>query len=275
LNSGQNSTPVKPGFWSNLSARSRRSGVALAAACAAVTAPALADTPAFDRPGIAFSPTTLPAGSFAWEQGLPDFQRDCADGVTQRAYSASTRWRYGVSSRWELQLAVPLHEQIDTEGSGQAFTAAGAGDLSLAVKVGLTSGEEIFDMALLGVVSVPTAARDIGLESEQYSLGATVGWSLGEQQSLALYANVDLLEGQSTWTVSPSWGIALADSVGAFIEAGYQFGSARDQTDNAVAGGGLTWMATPVVQLDAYGLVGLTRSSTDLAAGLGVSVFFK
>ena len=67
----------------------------------------------------------------------------------------------------------------------------------------------------------------------------------------------------------------MADSVGAYVEAGYQFGSARDQTDNAVAGGGLTWMVTPAVQLDAYGLVGLTRSSTDLAAGLGVSIFFR
>ena len=143
------------------------------------------------------------------------------------------------------------------------------------MKVGLTSGEDSFDMALLGVVSVPTAARDIGLESEQYSLGATVGWSLGEQQSLALYANVDRLDGHSTWTVSPSWSIALAESVGAHVEVGYQFGSAQDQTDNAVAGGGLTWMATPVVQLDTYGLFGLTRSSTDLAAGLGVSLFFK
>ena len=114
-------------------------------------------------------------------------------------------------------------------------------------------------MALLGVVSVPTAARDIGLESEQYSLGATVGWSLGEQQSLALYANVDLLEGQSTWTVSPSWGIALADSVGAFIEAGYQFGSAQDQTDNAVAGGGLTWMVTPVTLSPALRTASCTR----------------
>jgi len=75
--------------------------------------------------------------------------------------------------------------------------------------------------------------------------------------------------------VSPSWSVALAESVGAYVEAGYQFGSAQDQKDNVVAGGGLTWMVTPVVQLDAYGLVGLTRSSTDLAAGLGMSVLVK
>lgn len=36
-----------------------------------------------------------------------------------------------------------MHERIDTECSGQTFTAAGAGDLRLAVKAGLTSDEDI------------------------------------------------------------------------------------------------------------------------------------
>jgi hypothetical protein len=252
-----------------------RIGVALVVACAAVAAPLLADTPAFDRPGIAFSPATVPANSFAWEQGLPDFQRDRSDGVTQRAYAASMRLRYGVSDRWEVQLAAPLFEEIDTNGSGQAFTAAGAGDLSLAVKLGLTPAAGNFNAALLGVVSFPTARRDIGLGSKQYSLGATTAWSLGQQQSVELYANVDLLEGHATWTVSPNWSFALSNTVGGYLEGGYQFGNANGQAENAVAGGGLTWMVTPAVQLDAYGLAGLTRSSTDLSAGCGVSVFFK
>ena len=87
----------------------------------ALAASARADGPAFDRPGIAFSPSTLPAHAFAWEQGLPDFQQDRSDGVTQRAYAASTRLRYGIADRWEVQLAAPLFEEIDTIGSGRGF----------------------------------------------------------------------------------------------------------------------------------------------------------
>jgi hypothetical protein len=249
--------------------------MALAVASATIAATSLADTPAFDRPGIAFSPTTLPTNSFAWEQGLPDFQRDRSNGVTQRAYAASLRFRYGITDRWEVQLATPLYEQVDTHGSGQAFTAAGAGDLSLAAKFALTSGEGRFNVALLGAVSFPTARNELGLGSEQYSLGATAAWSLSEQQALSLYANVDLLDGHETWTVSPSWSFALSNTVGGYVEGGYQFGTANGQAVNAVAGGGLTWMVTPTVQLDAYGLAGLTQSSTDLGAGCGVSVFFK
>lgn len=240
-----------------------------------MAASALADGPAFDRPGIAFSPSTLPAEAFAWEQGLPDFQQDRSVGVTQRAYAASTRLRYGVADRWEVQLAAPVFEEIDTNGSGEAFTAAGAGDLSVGLKLSVTQGDGPFSMALLGAVSFPTARRELGNGAEQYSLGTTLGWSLSEAQSVALYANVDLLDGNATWTLSPNWSVAVSDHVGGYLEVGYQFSAARGQPDNAVAGGGLTWMVRPTVQLDVYGLAGLTPASTDLAAGCGVSVFVR
>ena len=241
----------------------------------ALISSARADGPAFDRPGIAFSPSTLPAHAFAWEQGLPDFQQDRSDGVTQRAYAANTRLRYGIADRWELQLAAPLFEEIDTIGSGRGFTSAGAGDLAVALKLSLTSGDGPFAAAVLGTVSFPTAEHGLSNGSEQYSIGVTAGWSLSDSQSVALYANVDVLDGDATWTLSPNWSFALSETVGGYLEAGYQFSATRGESDNAIAGGGLTWMVRPNVQLDAYGLGGLTRASTDLAAGCGVSVFLR
>ena len=133
----------------------------------------------------------------------------------------------------------------------------------------------IVSNAALGAVSFPTARRDLSSGSEQYSLGATAGWSLSDAQAVAVYANVDVLHGDTTWTLSPNFSFALSETVGGYLEAGYQASSARDQPDNAVAGGGLTWLVRPNVQLDAYGLGGLTRDSTDLAAGCGVSVYFR
>lgn len=236
---------------------------------------ARADGPAFDRPGIAFSSSTLPAQSFAWEQGLPDFQQDRADGITERAYAASTRLRYGITDRWEVQLAAPVFEEIDTSGSGVAFTTAGAGDLAVALKLSLTSGNGPVGVAVLGTISFPTAERELSNRSEQYSFGVTASWSPSDSQSVALYANVDVLDGDATWTLSPNWSFALSDRVDGYLEVGYQFSDARDQPDNAVAGGGLAWLVRPNVQLDVYGLGGLTRASTDLAAGCGVSVFVR
>ena len=55
---------------------------------------AQADTPAFDRPGIAFSVTTLPAGTVSWEQGLPDLSRNRDEGITRlnTARAACCAW---------------------------------------------------------------------------------------------------------------------------------------------------------------------------------------
>ncbi|HQR48530.1 MAG TPA: transporter [Steroidobacteraceae bacterium] len=232
-----------------------------------------ADGPAFDRPGIAFSSTTMPAHSVTWEQGLLDFQRDQSGGVTQDAYVVDARLRYGLADRWEVQLAAPLYDEIDTHGSGQGLTTAGVGDLSLAVKLALTPRDDRFTMSMLGVVSFPTGNEDIGAGAEQYSLGATLGWTLSDSQSLAFYTNVDLLAGDATWTFAPSWNFDLGETVGGYVEAGYQ-PAAHGDPANALAGAGLMWLVKPTVQLDAYFLKGLTSESTDLAAGCGVSIFF-
>ena len=46
------------------------------------------------------------------------------------------------------------------------------------------------------------------------------------------------------------------------------------QCQHVVAGGGVTWMVAPTVQLDLSANVGLTTDSTDLQAGFGISMFF-
>jgi hypothetical protein len=232
-----------------------------------------ADGPAFDRPGIAFSPTTMPAHSFTWEQGLLAFQRDRSGGVTQDAYLVDTRLRYGVTDRWEIQLAAPLFEEIDAHGSGQGFTTAGIGDTIVAAKVALTPRDGEFTMSMLGAVSFPTGNDEIGAGTEQYSLGATLGWSMSDDQSLSFYTNVDVLRGNATWTFAPSWNFDLTETVGGYVEAGYQPASHGDAA-NALAGAGVMWLVKQTVQLDAYFVSGLTNGSTDLAAGCGISFFF-
>jgi len=67
-------------------------------------ATALADAPAFDRPGFAFATATLPPGSMDWEQGFPDLQRDETDGVRSTLYAANTTLRFGVTPTLEVQV---------------------------------------------------------------------------------------------------------------------------------------------------------------------------
>lgn len=239
---------------------------------AALAGSAHADGPSFDRPGIAFSPATLPRHAFAWEQGLPDFERDTVGGVTQSAYAANTRLRYGLTDAWEVQLAIPLFERFDTSGTGRGLAVAGTGDVSLAIKRALASGDGPFSAAALAVVSVPTGKQEFSNGSAVYSLGTTASWAVNEGNSLALLVNADVMKGDATWTISPNWSFSLGDTVGAYVEAGWQFPPHGDPT-NEVAGGGFTWLVKPTVQLDIFGLAGLTKRSTDLTAGWGVSWF--
>lgn len=234
---------------------------------------ALADGPAFDRPGIAFAPETMPARSFIWEQGIADYTRDTARGVTTTAWSVDTRLRYGLTDRLEVQVAVPVWADTRTQGRGARSSADGIGDASLALKFDVMPGDGPWDLALLGVVEFPTGDSLIGADGTQYSLGATLGTSFDDGQTLAFYANVDRLRGEDTWTLSSSWGFDLGDTLAGYVEAGYVPAGNGDPS-NVLAGGGLMWAVQDTVQLDAWVLAGVNNPSPDLEVGAGFSFFF-
>ena len=106
--------------------------------------------------------------------------------------------------------------------------------------------------------------------ASMYDVAELVGRTVKE--TVARDANAESLDGETTLSFSPSYSFALNDDVGLFAEAGYT--RTRHLPDDVVAGGGVTWMVAPTVQLDLSANVGLTSDSTDLQAGFGVSVFF-
>lgn len=251
---------------------------AIAATLTIATAPAAAQTsdaaepPSFDRPGISFSTDTLPRGAFAWEQGLPDFERNDDGGRRSRLYSANTNLRLGLSERVELQLATSAYNRLrERDGDGRR-SRHGAGDTGLAVKVALPSSHEAFSWAVLGAVTAASGARDFSNGATQYTLGTTLGYDFNERVAGALYFNLDRSDGADTWTWSPSLSFALSDRTAVYVEAGMSHSDHASTT--SVAGGGVTWMATPRVQLDASFDVGLDRNSPDLQGGLGASFYF-
>ena len=247
--------------------------------CAAITllacmGVAQAETPAFDRPGIAFSVTTLPAGSLSWEQGLLDLSRDRSDGITRTEYNAGSLLRVGLGEKIELQVGHAAFNLLRSTGAGagESLREHGAGDTSLALKVALPALGENLQWALLGSTTLATGNAAFSAGDTAYALGTTLEWSLDERSALAFYANVETQDGGTTLSLSPSYSVALNDAVGLFAEAGYTRN--RHLPDDVVAGGGVTWMVAPTVQLDLSANVGLTSDSTDLQASFGVSVFF-
>lgn len=231
---------------------------------------AFADAPAFDRPGIAFATSVLPSGSFDWEQGLPDLQRDNANGVRSTSYSADTTLRLGLTSTLEAQLAGSLWNRIDLRAAGISTRDEGAGDTKLALKWAPKLSSKDVSFAVLGSITLVTGASAFTNGRPIVSLGATIARDLGAGRSLAMYANVDRSGGTATWTLSPNFGFPISGNLGGYVEAGHTFGGG---TSSTVAGGGLTWLLHDRVQFDLYGLRGLTSQSPDLQAGFGISVF--
>jgi hypothetical protein len=233
----------------------------------------MADTPAFDRPGIAFSTSTLPAGSFALEQGIPDLQRSSRNEDDATIYSVDARLRAGITDSVEVQAATSLFNESKSHESGRTETADGQGDASFAVKVALPSSQQRFSWAALGAVTLANGANRFTNGSTAYDLGMTLGYQIDEDVAAALYVNVNRLDGSTSFDVSPNLNFTVSQSFAAFVEAGATY--ADRGPDTAVAGGGFTLMVTPVVQLDLSADFGLTSDSPKIQAGFGVSVFFK
>lgn len=243
-----------------------------AAALLACAVPAAADTPALDRPGIAFATDTLPRAGVAIEQGLPDFSYSRDGGVKTTAYTADTNLRIGVSDIVELQLATALFNHLKIEGAGSSQTQHGRGDTRLGAKVALPSSSENFSWASLASVTLSTGEQPFTNDATQYDLGLALALDLANGLTAGFYVNGTRLAGDNSLAISPSLSFGLTDTVGAYVEAGY-FTEPGAQ-DSAVAGAGLTWMATPTIQLDASADFGLNASSADVAGGIGVSIFF-
>ena len=241
---------------------------AAALALLLASASAQAETPAFDRPGISFSTTTLPAGSFAIEQGLPDLVFDNSTDTT--VYSANTLVRVGLAANLEVQLATSLYNRLESDAPGST-SASGRGDSGIALKLALPSSRPTLSCALLGGVVFDTGEDPFTAGANVYSLGTTLSWALAQTESLSLFAGVDHADGETVYSVSPSLGFELSEVLGAYVEAG---ATLTDTVNDYVVGGGIAWMVTDTVQLDVYADGGLGSNSTDLQAGFGVSAFF-
>lgn len=238
-----------------------------------MTGSALADTPAFDRPGIAFSTSTIPRGSFSYELGLPDFQH-ASDGESKSTlYSLDTNIRAGLGAGVEVQLATPVVNYLKTKEAGVSDSVSGLGDSSLSLKLAPPSSAQDFSWAALGGVTFATGEESFSVGNPLYRLATAMNLKLNDTYTGGLYLNLTRSDGKTGYTLSTNLNFALTNSVGAYVEAGF---SHVDQSPNTtVVGGGLTWMMTPIVQLDFSMDFGVNNHSPDFLGGFGVSIFIN
>lgn len=252
--------------------------VLLAATGLWVCSPAYADEAeaevGFDRPGIGFSTSIMPANMVAVEVGLPDFSysKQKVAGQTQRdsLYQTDMLLRTGLGGNAELQLGWAGAMWSRGKSAGKTRHESGYGDTSLGLKVAVPVPVQSFSLAFLAGSTLTTGDTSFGADKRTASFGATLDYQLNDRMSAALYGNVDRYDGDNTWTLSPSVSINLTDRLATFAEYGYS--KSKGQPQQSVLGGGLTFMLCPRVQLDISADLGLNQQAADVQGGIGISV---
>lgn len=230
--------------------------------------------PGFDRPGIGFSTSIMPANSVAVELGLPDFsyskQKVAGQTVRNSVYQTDVLLRTGLGGNAELQLGWQGPMWSRSKTAGQTQRDSGYGDTSIGLKVAVPLPLQSLSLAFLGGSSLTTGDATFGDDKRTASFGSTLNYQLNDRFSAALYGNVDRYDGENTWTASPSLSFNLTDRLGSFVEYGYS--KSKGQPQQSVVGGGLTFMLCPRVQLDVSADLGVNDQAPDVQGGFGISI---
>jgi hypothetical protein len=237
-----------------------------------ISMPALADNPGYDRPGYGFTPVVLGAGDVTLEQGLGDWNLDHQDGVRSSQFTADSLLRVGIGGPLELQVGGSAFNYLHQTGSGTDFSNHGHGDSNLAIKLALPSSNQAFTWGLLGSVEFTDGAKAFRNDSRQYLFGAQFNYQVNERNQLGAYLQDVRAGGNDSTTMALSDNVALTKTLMAYVEAALLH--MPDQGSGTVAGGGLAWLVSPRVQLDAGFDRRLGGAAPQWQANLGVSIYF-
>jgi hypothetical protein len=238
------------------------------------------ETISTDRPGLAFSPITVPQGALQFEVGVPQIEMADAGSVeatiTRIPFVAV---RYGVVENLELRAISPLHNRSTVDDGTSETEESGNGDLELGAKWHvMSSGDGRPDISLIGSVFLPVGDDAFTISTEDrvgYALNGVVGGPLGSSGISWVFVGgaTVLPSGEDEHVTNANLvgylGRSLTSRVSGYVDAGW-FPSDAD-TEPAYAGGGLAFLAAPRVQLDAFFDAGLNDDALDWIFGGGVS----
>lgn len=222
-----------------------------------------------DRPDVAESSRTVGAGHFQVETGI---DRSHADPNTGTRFP--TKLRVGIIEPLELHLESDIFGFDRTETPAGAVDTSGFTALDVGGKLHIWEGDgNAASVGTLVALTVPT-----GGELSQDGLGLTallaadfdlVGpLGLGTNVGVALPISADgLITG--LYAVAVGIGVPPLPALGFFAEV---FGGLNSDAFSMSVDGGLTYLLTPTIQLDAYVRTGLVNDATDIGYGAGLSV---
>ena len=230
-----------------------------------------------DRPDTTESAYTVDAGHLQIEMDIVSYTRDRhtpeRDGGSESWAFATSNVKLGLTNSLDFQLVIPVHQRISGGRSG-------FGDLTFRLKKniwGNDSGNTA--LAVMPYIKVPTGTDELGGNDEveggliiPFAAALPADWGFGAQIEIANFADDDGSGRHFEFLASVTVSHAIVGELGGFIEFVSVAGPETDWLASFNAG--LTYGATPDLQLDAGINIGLTRATEDLTAFLGMSIRF-
>ena len=242
------------------------------------TASVVAQGIATDRPGFTASAIVVPRGSFQLESGATFESSSNSDGAgVDQLILGEALIRFGSLERLELRAELPNYNSLSFSDDIDIPSVDGFGDSRLGIKyqIGPLDEGASFDLAFLGMISVPTGSEAFTSDEVDPEVILATNKVLGSNLSLG---------GQITGSLPATdegrvfeWGLTLASStsigsVGLFFEFDIDI---PDQGDAPMmVHTGFVLPIGPRFQLDVHGALGVSDTAPDsfIEAGFAVVI---
>lgn len=237
-----------------------------------------------DRPGLVESSTVVGRGRVQVEVGYA-MARDKSGGVDADLATTPTLLRFGLGDAWELRIETDGYARLETDDrtTGSRERTSGMSDVSLGVKWHLQDGGDSWKQPALGLLAsldFDTGSAAFRGAGTRPALSLVAEWELPHDWSLGVMPGVLWDENEDGdryaagvlgFTLGQRWTPRLST----FLEvAGYQLAPEKNGGNQVAWGGGITYLLTDDVQVDAACGWGTTRHTPDFIWGVGLSVRF-
>lgn len=229
-----------------------------------------------DRPGIASSTCTVPAGRIQVELAVDwSFQED-GDDRSDTLLAGDTLVRVGVGERTELQFGWTAYGRVRDRTAGIRSRDESVGDAMVGIRHRFFERGKV-SAAVQGRLLLPVGGSAIGAGTWGFDLAMPVEFELGENFLLltpALNATPDA-DGRGrhlSYGFAAGFGLSLTSRLSAqFDLALYRDDDPLGASTEALAGLGLAYGVNDDLQLDIGANIGLNRDSPDFGLYMGAA----
>lgn len=232
-------------------------------------APVVGDTIVTDRPDFTESAQTVTPGKIQTEAGYTFANWD----GEQEHTVGELLIRIPLTSKFEGRVAVNSLAFTTTHGA----KTAGLQDSSLGFKLSLNPEQKkwIPQMALIAAATLPSGGNAYRENTLQPGAKLCLGWALSEKWSFSSNLNYDHASEEGAtfdkFTQSTSFGWAFKENWGAYFEAFRVQPNSTEGLETSYINGGVTYLVSDDIQLDARAGKGLNGISSEHFIGIGIS----